>query len=153
MRHHRPSATVLAAALLTATGVVLAATAWADAPNGGTPAGQTPFAQDSGGVAGPPPKRRAHAAQQPAQEPPTVVPPPTDTTPSDDTGEEPTTPAPEEPSAAPAPGSQSAPASSGGGGGGGVSLPHTGLELAALAAVGLGLLLAGLALRRGPEST
>jgi hypothetical protein len=145
--------------------LVLAATAWADtgpdssqtgttpsADNGGTAAGRPPAVEDSGGVAGPSVKKRARAAQQPAQEeePPQLeeTPPEDEETPSDDTGDEPgtdTTEAPDDSAQAPA-----GPAGGSRGGGGG--LPTTGLEIGAITAVGLGLLLAGLALRRRPTT-
>jgi hypothetical protein len=147
------------AAILLATGVV--ATASADtgrdsydgdatlqfaAPNGGTAAERPPTGEPSGGVAGPAPRGRARSSQLPGyqEEPPQVEPPP-------DNGEEPTPPpetTPDEPDEVPLDVGVEAPGAAPSGAGGG--LPSTGLELAALALVGSGLLLAGLALRRRP---
>jgi hypothetical protein len=149
------------AAILLAT--LVAATAWADTgpdsytgdataparePNGGTAAERPPEVEPSGGVAGPTAREDAKASQLPGfqEDPPQVEPPP-------DGGEEPP-PAeetPEAPGEVPDEGAGEAPAGTtaptGITGGG---LASTGLEVAALAAMGLGLLLAGLALRRSP---
>jgi hypothetical protein len=150
------------AAILLAT--LCAATAWADTgpdsyagdptapagvPNGGTAAERPPKVEPSGGVAGPAARDDdAKASQLPTfqEEPPQVEPPP-------DGGEEP--PPPEETpeargevpdeGAGEAPAGTTAPTGVTGGG-----LASTGLEIAALAAIGAGLLMAGLALRRSP---
>jgi hypothetical protein len=159
--HSNPRRVILLLAALAA--LVLAATAWADTGsdptgsgtqttphNGGTAARDTPPVQASGGVAGPVEKRRAQSAQTttPTEEPPQVETTPTETTPSNGNTQTPSTPTNtttgEQTGAAPT-------ASSGSSGGGGGFLPHTGLEIGALAAVGLGLLLAGLAMRRRPH--
>jgi hypothetical protein len=151
------------AAILLAT--LVAATAWADTgpdsyagdstppardPNGGTAAEDPPAVLPSGGVPGPAARGDAKAAQRPPgfqEEPPQVEPPPED-------GGEPTPPpeeTPEAPGEVPDEGAGEAPAGTAaptGVTGGG--LASTGLEIAALAAIGAGLLLAGLALRRRP---
>jgi hypothetical protein len=140
--------------------LALAATAWADsgtqtAPdNGGTVAGSPTSVEPSGGVAGPEAKKPARSAQTTSpEEPPQVETTPTETTPSDNTGEEPSTPTntttDEGAGTAPSAGTG---AGGGGGGGGGGGLPHTGLEIGALTALGLGLLLAGVTLRRWREA-
>jgi hypothetical protein len=148
--HSNPARVILLLAALAA--LVLAATAWADTGsgvNGGTVARDTPPVQDSGGVAGPA-EKRAQSAQTttPTEEPPQVETTPTETTPAQDNTQTPSTPTNtttgEQTGAAPT-------ASSGSSGGGGGFLPHTGLEIGALAAVGVGLLLAGLAMRRRPH--
>ena len=142
-------------ALFTALAVALPATASQD--TGGANADAPPPLQDSGGLAGPAVKDDARSAQTPAPTPaqedgPQIQdPPPADQeTPDEETGppaadEEPTTDG-QENADAPA---TAAPSTGGGGGGSsGSDLPTTGLEIAALTAVGLGLLLAGVALRR-----
>jgi hypothetical protein len=143
--HSNPLRAIAFLAALAA--LVLAATAWAD--TGGTAASKAPPVQSSGGVAGPAVTEGAHSAQNAAQEqPPQVETTPTETTPSPNnqgTGTVPNT-APTAPTQAPA----ATGVSSGGGGGSSGGLPTTGLELGGLAAVGLGLLLAGVALRRRP---
>jgi LPXTG-motif cell wall-anchored protein len=135
--------------------LVLAATAWADsgtstAPeNGGTSAGKPASVEKSGGVAGPPQEKKkpARAAQTTTpEEPPQIETTPTETTPSTTVPQQ--TPTPTGTTTTP---SAVAPSTSSGSGGGGF-LPHTGLELVALSAVGLGLLLAGLTLRRWRET-
>jgi hypothetical protein len=149
------------AAILLAT--LVAATAWADTgpdsyagdptapardPNGGTAAERAPEVEPSGGVAGPNARPGAKSTQLPKfqEEPPQVEPPPDD-------GGEPVPPdgTPEAPGGVPDEGAGEAPAGTtaptGVTGGG---LASTGLEVAALAAIGAGLLLAGLALRRSP---
>lgn len=139
------AALVLAAGAWAATGSAPAPTRTSTAPeNGGTAAGRPTSVEASGGVAGPAARQRARAAQKPSQdEPPQVETTPTETTPSDGTVPETAPTAPDDSAQAPT-------GSVGGSGGGG--LPHTGLELGALTAVGLGLLLAGLALRRRPTT-
>ncbi len=152
--HSNPRRVILLLAALAA--LVLAATAWADTGSspgtGGTVARDTPPVKDTGGVAGPADKPRAQSAQEttPTEEPPQVETTPTETTPAPDNTQAPSTPTDtttdEQTGAAP-----TASTGSGGGGGGGGFLPHTGLEIGALAAVGIGLLLAGLAMRRRPH--
>jgi hypothetical protein len=110
--------------------------------SGGTPALDHPRPEFSGGVAGPRARERARAAQQPPDEQPPQVQPPPETTPEEEPAGTPDKEAAEAPGAA-------APAPGAGGGGG---LPSTGLEVAALVAIGVGLLLAGLALRSAPRT-
>jgi LPXTG-motif cell wall-anchored protein len=150
------------AAILLAT--LVAATAWADTgpdsyagdttparePNGGTAAEDPPAVLPSGGVPGPAMRGGAKTAQRPPgfqEEPPQVEPPPED-------GNGPAPPpeeTPEAPGEVPDEGAGQAPAGTAAPTGvTGVDLPSTGLEIAALAAIGAGLLLAGLALRRRP---
>jgi hypothetical protein len=164
--HSNPRRAIAFFAALAA--LVLASSAWADtgpqaasdtstAPaNGGTAAGRAPAVEHSGGVAGPAVKPGARSSQQPAQEqPPQVETTPTQTTPNGNGNGTGTTPntaptAPDNATQAPAPG---AGVSSGGGGGSSAGgLPTTGLALGGLTAVGLGLLLAGAALRRRPTT-
>jgi LPXTG-motif cell wall-anchored protein len=116
-------------------------------PNGGTAAERPPTVEPSGGVAGPSEGSCTRSSQLPGfqEEPPQVEPPPEEepAPPPEETPEEPGEVPDEEAGEAP---TGTAPAPGGAGGG----LPSTGLELAALALVGLGLLLAGLVLRRRP---
>jgi LPXTG-motif cell wall-anchored protein len=127
--------------------------------SGGTPTKPPPEVGPSGGVAGPGTATAedagARAAQDPDEQPPEVAPPDeteTETTPEPAPDEEETAPdetTPEDDAeTAPDEGSGTAPTTGGGGGGGG--LPNTGMELASMAAVGLGLVLAGWVLRRRP---
>jgi hypothetical protein len=136
--------------------LVLAATAWADsgtqtAPdNGGTTAGNPTSVGKSGGVAGPPAEKEkpAHSAQTTTpEEPPQIETTPTQTSPTYSTPTE-TTPN----TTTTTPSAVAPAAGNGAGNGGGGFLPHTGLELVAVTAVGLGLLLAGLTLRRWRET-
>jgi hypothetical protein len=118
-------------------------------PNGGTPAQRPPSVEPSGGVAGPKSRGGARSSQLPGfqEEPPQVEPPdePEEPAPApEEIPEEPSEELPDEEAAQAPAGTGAAPSGAGGG------LPSTGLELAALALVGAGLLLAGLALRRGP---
>lgn len=141
-------------AVFTALAIPLPAAASQDT-GGASP--ERPPLQGSGGVAGPAVEDGARSSQTPAPAPlpaqeegPQIEePPPEDTEdiPDEETGPDTRTedpPADDDGANAPA-----AAAPSGGGGGGG-GLPTTGLEIAALTAVGLGLLLAGVALRRRP---
>src|SRR5215210_1061831 len=143
------AALVFAAGALASTGTEGAGTTATTTPdNGGTIAAEPPAVESSGGVAGPAVKAAARAAQNAAQEqPPEVETTPTETTPGDEgTGTVPDT-APTAPETTQTPAGTG---SSSGGGGSSGGLPTTGLELGGLTAIGLGLLLAGLALRRRP---
>jgi outer membrane biosynthesis protein TonB len=144
--HSNPRRTILFLAAVVALAV--AATAWADTgANGGTSVPQTPPVQKSGGVAGPDkkeePKPARSAQTTTPEEPPQVETTPTETAPTETP--EPGTETTEAPTAT-APSAGTGATTGGGGGGGG--LPQIG----ALAAVGLGLLLAGVTLRRWREA-
>ena len=116
-------------------------------PNGGTAAGDPRRAEPGGGTAAPAPRGDARSSQTPDYQPPAEEPPVVEPPPDEEQEEEPAEEAPDE-GAGEAPDTGAGAAPAGGGGGGG--LPSTGLQIGALGAIGLGLLLTGLVLRRRP---
>jgi hypothetical protein len=139
MSFPRPLATLVAALCL----LLWAAPAGADDSGGGVAFQSVPsFEGSGGGIAAPVPEPatepapRAEAAQeQTPTTPEGEKQPPDEEGPPDEEIPDEETPAPDDTAGG-----------GGGGGPGGGSLPRTGLELAALSAIGLGLLLAGGAL-------